>query len=239
MRAGSPRARISDGRGSSNAESRAFSGPDGARTADRVQDVVMFLRLALPLATVVTALSTPALATDIYATGFNDYGTGSLSGQLAWIGTGGTWAVSGSVNSPFLPGTVIGAGTDAGVDPFGGRGRMVRLVTEKFSGGRTKAWLDLLNSGKWATASAGGSTVLETRVKVFVPAGQQLASGFGVMISKSAIDISGGFLVNADGRDLAAQRRLRGSQPRRDRRVRAARRLEQLRLPLEQRKRRR
>ena len=151
--------------------------------------------LAVPLSIALTAAA--AQATDIYATDFNGYAVGNLSGQQAWIGTGGTWATSGSVNAPFLAGTVIGPGTDAGVDPVGGRGRMVRLVSEKFASGRTKAWLDLLNSGKWAAASAGGNMVLETRIKVFVPSGQQLASGFGVMISKDAINVSGGFVVHA------------------------------------------
>ncbi|MFM7051830.1 MAG: hypothetical protein ACKOYN_06825 [Planctomycetota bacterium] len=136
-------------------------------------------------------------ATDIYSTDFNNYAVGTLSGQQAWIGTGGTWAVSGSVNAPFVPGSVLGPATAPGVDPFGGKGRMVRLVTEKFANGRTKAWLDLANSGKWAAASAGGNSVLEARVKLFVPAGQALASSFGVMISRNTIDVSGGFLVNA------------------------------------------
>lgn len=143
-----------------------------------------------------TAVSV-ACATEIYTTPFDNYGTGTLSGQQAWVGTGGTWAVSGAVNSPQIAANVIGPGVDAGVDPFGGRGRMVRLCTERFLNGRTKAWLDLANSGKWAAASAGGNDVLETRVKVFVPGGQALTSGFGVMISRTVIDISGGFLVSA------------------------------------------
>lgn len=151
----------------------------------------------LATAAVSLALVTPAIATDIYVTGFNDYSTASLSGQLAWIGVGGTWATSGSTNSPFLPANVIGPGTNPGVDPVGGRGKMVRLCTEKFNGGRTKAWLDLANSGKWAAASVGGNTVLETRVKMFIPSGQPVTSTFGVMISKSAAETSGGFVVSA------------------------------------------
>lgn len=154
------------------------------------------LRL-LAAATASLALAASVHATDIYSTGFNDYSTSALSGQLAWIGVGGTWAVSGSTNSPFLPASVIGPGVNPGVDPVGGRGKMVRLCTEKFNGGRTKAWLDLANSGKWTAASVGGNTVLETRVKIFIPSGQPVTSTFGVMISKSAAETSGGFLVSA------------------------------------------
>ena len=143
------------------------------------------------------ACSSSLHATDIYVTGFNDYGTAALSGQLAWIGVGGTWAVSGATNSPFLPANVIGPGVNPGVDPVGGRGKMVRLCTERFNIGRTKAWLDLSNSGKWAAASVGGNTVLETKVKMFIPSGQPVTSTFGVMISRSAAETSGGFLVSA------------------------------------------
>lgn len=143
------------------------------------------------------AIAATARATDIYVTGFNDYATAALSGQIAWSGVAGTWTVSGSTNSPFLPASVIGPGVNPGVDPVGGRGKMVRLCTEKFNGGRTKAWLDLANSGKWAAASAGGNTVLETRVKIFIPSGQPVTSTFGVMISKSAAETSGGFVVSA------------------------------------------
>jgi 4-amino-4-deoxy-L-arabinose transferase-like glycosyltransferase len=76
---------------------------------------------------------------------------------------------------------VIGPGVDPGINPVGGSGRMVRLCTERFNAGRTKGWLDLLNSGKWAAASAGGNGVLETTVSIYVPSGQALASGFGIM----------------------------------------------------------
>jgi len=138
-------------------------------------------------------------ATEIYSTdfGFPAYLSGNLNGQSAWTGIGGTWALSGSVNSPFTPGSIIGPGVAPGVDPVGGTGQMVRLVTEKFNGGRTRGYLDLANSGKWATASAGGRNVLESRVKVFVPSGQSVASGWGIMISSSSFATSGGFLVNA------------------------------------------
>lgn len=154
------------------------------------------LRLFAALAASLS-LAASAYAADIYATGFNDYGSAALSGQQAWIGVGGTWAASGSTNAPFLPASVIGPGVNPGVDPVGGRGKMVRLCTEKFNGGRSKAWLDLANSGKWAAASVGGNTVLETRVKMYVPGGQPVVSTFGVMISKSAAETSGGFLVSS------------------------------------------
>lgn len=151
--------------------------------------------LALSAASLSIAAS--AHAADIYATNFNDYTTAPLSGQFAWIGAGGTWAASGSTNSPFQPASVVGPGVNPGIDPVGGRGKMVRLCTEKFNGGRTKAWLDLAGSGKWAAASVGGNTVLETRVKMYVPGGQTVTSTFGVMISKSAAETAGGFLVSA------------------------------------------
>lgn len=142
------------------------------------------------------SLTARASAADIYTTGFNDYSTGTLSGQLVWI-PGGTWAVSGAVNTPQIAANVIGSGVDPGIDPVGGSGRMVRLCTERFNAGRTKAWLDLLNTGKWAAASAGGNGVLETSVAMYVPSGQALASGFGIMVSKSSFETSGGFVVSA------------------------------------------
>jgi hypothetical protein len=138
-----------------------------------------------------------APAAEIYSTSFNSYGTGTLSGQQAWIGTGGTWAVSGVMNAPQIAANVIGPGVDQNVEPFGGKGRMVRLCSERFLNGRTKAWLDLANSGRWAAASAGGHDILETRVKLFIPSGQTLTSTFGVMISRTAIETSGGFVVSA------------------------------------------
>jgi hypothetical protein len=153
-----------------------------------------------PAAAVLLALvgtATVAHAGDIYATNFNNYATGTLSGQLAWIGIGGSWAVSGLVNSPQIPANVLGPGVSGGVNPYGGKGRMVRLCTERFNAGRTKAWLDLANSGRWAAASAGGHRVLETRIKLNVPSGQSLPSAFGIMISRDAIAISGGFVVAA------------------------------------------
>lgn len=145
------------------------------------------------------ALSSDSRANEIYSTDFSfpSYLSGNLNGQTAWTGTGGTWALSGAVNSPLTPGSVIGPGVAPGVDPVGGTGQMVRLVSERFLNGRTRGYLDLANSGKWATASAGGRTVLETRVKLFVPGGQSVASGWGIMISSSSFATSGGFLVNS------------------------------------------
>jgi hypothetical protein len=151
--------------------------------------------IAAPLMLAAIA-ATPARAADIYVTNFDNYSTGTLSGQLAWIGSG-TWAVSGAVNSPQIAANVIGPGVDPGINPVGGSGRMVRLCTERFNAGRTKGWLDLLNSGKWAAASAGGNGVLETTVSIYVPSGQALASGFGVMVSKSSFETAGGFVVSA------------------------------------------
>lgn len=147
----------------------------------------------------------PCGATEIYATDFSfpAYVAGNLNGQSAWIGVGGAWVLSGSVNSPFTPGSVIGPGVAPGVDPVGGAGQMVRLVSERFNAGRTRGYLDLANSGKWASASVGGRTVLETRVKMFVPGGQAIATGWGIMISISAAATSGGFLVSSQDGSVA------------------------------------
>lgn len=136
-------------------------------------------------------------------TSFDAYTSASLSGQIAWGGGTGTWSVSGSVNSPQIAALVIGAGVDPATNPFGGSGKMVRICTEKFNNGRTKAWLDLANTGQWVTASAGGRTVLETRIKVFLPATQALPSGFGIMISKSSFETSGGFVVSAQSGEIS------------------------------------
>lgn len=136
-------------------------------------------------------------------TTFNTYTSAPLSGQIAWGGGTGTWSVSGSVNSPQIAALVIGAGVDPATNPFGGTGKMVRLCTEKFNNGRTKAYLNLMSTGQWVTASAGGRTVLETRIKIFLPAAQALPSGFGIMISKSASETSGGFVVSAQSGEIS------------------------------------
>lgn len=137
-------------------------------------------------------------AADILVTGFDDYGTGNLNGQVVWYQPFiSSWATSGLMNAGQIAGNVIGAGVNPGVDPVGGTGRMVRLCTERASGGRSKAWADLANTGKWAAASAGGNGVLESTVKLFVPSGSPFPCAFGLMISKDAVATSGGFLVNA------------------------------------------
>ena len=150
------------------------------------------------IAVACAGLATAANAGDILVTGFNDYATGNLNGQLVWTQPFNvTWATSGSVNSGQIAGNVIGSGVHPGVDPVGGTGRMVRLCTERFAPGRTKAWVDLLNSGKWAAASAGGNGVLESTVKLFVPASSPFPCSFGLMVSKDASSTSGGFLVSS------------------------------------------
>jgi hypothetical protein len=101
------------------------------------------------------------------------------------------------MNSPQIAANLIGPGVNPGVSPIGGTGLMVRICTEKFNAGRTKAWLDLSNSDKWATASAGGKDVLETSVKMFVPSGQAVTSTFGIMIARSTFETGGGFVVSA------------------------------------------
>ncbi|MFM9170337.1 MAG: hypothetical protein ACKOTD_09530, partial [Phycisphaerales bacterium] len=143
-------------------------------------------------------LASATNAADILVTGFDDYGTGNLNGQLVWTTPFNvTWATSALVNAGQIAGNVIGAGVNPGVDPVGGTGRMVRLCTERVSGGRTKAYVDLANSGKWAAASAGGNDVLETTVSINVPAGQPVASAYGVTVRRSSFEYSGGFVVSS------------------------------------------
>jgi len=162
------------------------------------------MKHALPLLTTVFVLFTQiANGAVMLTTTFDSYTSASLSGQIAWGGGTGTWAVSGSVNSPQIAALVIGAGVDPATNPFGGSGKMVRVCTEKFNNGRTKAWLDLANSGQWVSASTGGRTVLQTRIKMFLPASQALPSGFGIMISKSSFEISGGFVVSAQSGEIS------------------------------------
>lgn len=162
------------------------------------------MKHAFPLVTTVFALFTQiANGAVMLTTTFDSYTSASLSGQIAWGGGTGTWAVSGSVNSPQIAALVIGAGVDPATNPFGGSGKMVRVCTEKFNNGRTKAWLDLANSGQWVSASTGGRTVLQTRIKMFLPASQALPSGFGIMISKSSFETSGGFVVSAQSGEIS------------------------------------
>ncbi|NBX26239.1 MAG: hypothetical protein EBQ99_09380, partial [Planctomycetes bacterium] len=89
--------------------------------------------LAATAAAVACASSQAAL---IYSTNFDTYTSANLSGQTAWIGTGGSWATTGSVNTGQTAFYVTS-------DPSGS-GRSVRMTTEKFnSNGRTKGYLDL------------------------------------------------------------------------------------------------
>jgi hypothetical protein len=147
-------------------------------------------------ATMALLATSPLVAsTDIYSTGFDKSPLGNLSGQVAWSGVGGTWATSGSMNASQVACLVLSS--DAGIVPPSGAGKMVRVTTERFNAGRTKGWLDLANSGKWAAASATGGAVLETHMKLYLPSGQLLTSAFGAMISRTAVDTSGGFVVSA------------------------------------------
>lgn len=141
-----------------------------------------------------SATVTVASANDVYSTSFNDYANGTLSGQLAWIGVAGTWAVSASVNSGQTGFSVVT--NDGALFPPSGAGKMVRMTTSRFANDRTKAWLDLANSGKWTNASAGGNGVLETTFKMYVPSGALIPCNFGIMVSKSSSETAGGMLVN-------------------------------------------
>lgn len=140
------------------------------------------------------AVAAPLHAAVVYATDFDAYSTGNLVNQQAWIGTGGSWAVSASVNTGQTGFLVLGS--DGAVLPPSGSGRMVRVATSRFGADRTKAWLDILNSGKWAAASAGGNGVLETSVKIYVPTGITQACHFGIMINKDAVATGSGFVIN-------------------------------------------
>lgn len=152
--------------------------------------------IAALTAAAVLSLAPCAAAGVVYSTGFDDYLNGNLSGQSAWVGPTGSWATSGSMNSGQTACTVLAS--DGGILPVGGTGKMVRITTERFLGsGRSKGWLDFLNSGKWATASAGGNTVLRTTVSMYIPAGNLLGSSFGVIVYRDAATAAGGFLVNA------------------------------------------
>ena len=120
----------------------------------------MKFSLAATAAAVVCASSEAAL---IYATNFDTYtNNANLSGQTAWIGTGGNWATTGSVNTGQTAFYVTS-------NPSGS-GRSVRMTTEKFnSNGRTKGYLDLSNSGKWAAASTGASVASRSEARSVSP----------------------------------------------------------------------
>jgi MYXO-CTERM domain-containing protein len=150
--------------------------------------------VAATAAAVVCASSQAAL---IYSTNFDSYTNGNISSQTAWLGTGGSWAVTGSMNSGQLAGSIV-ANPSAG-----GTGKSVRLTTEKWNfGGRTKVWLDLANSGKWAAASTGANSatkVLRAELDVFVATGQPVNSSFGMMIGDTSASYSAGLMISNTG----------------------------------------
>ena len=154
----------------------------------------MKFSLAATAAAVVCASSQAAL---IYATSFDTYTNGNISGQTAWSGTGGTWAVTGSMNTGQLAGSIV-------ANPAaGGTGKSVRLTSEKWNfGGRTKVWLDLLNSGKWSAASTGansGTKVLRAEADIYVATGQPVTSSFGIMIGDTSASYSCGMMISNSG----------------------------------------
>ena len=154
----------------------------------------MIRTLAATACAAVAAIAATSHAAVVYVTDFDTYSTGTLANQQAWIGTGGTWATSASVNTGQTAFLVLGS--DGAVLPPSGSGRMVRVATSRFGGDRTKAWLDLANSGKWAAASAGGNGILETSVKIYVPSGILQPCQFGIMVNKDAVLTGAGFVIN-------------------------------------------
>jgi hypothetical protein len=153
----------------------------------------MKLSLAATAAAVICASSQAAL---IYATNFDSYtNNANLSGQTAWIGTGGNWATTGSVNTGQTAFYVTS-------NPSGS-GRSVRMTTEKFNnGGRTKGYLDLSNSGKWAAASTGANSatkVLRAEADIYVASGQSVVTSYGIMIGDTSFSYSCGMMINNSG----------------------------------------
>ncbi|MGA1265923.1 MAG: hypothetical protein ACO32J_01950 [Phycisphaerales bacterium] len=129
----------------------------------------------------------------IYATNFDAYGNGNLNGQTAWSGIGGNWFTNGSMNTGQTAFFVESA-------PGGGSGKAVRMTTERFNtGGRSKATLDLSNSGKWAAASVGGNTVLRAEVDIYVAGGQTINSSYGIMIGDTSFSYSAGLMISNTG----------------------------------------
>ena len=144
------------------------------------------------VAGVVSALSMSASAGVIYSTDFNSYTSGNLNQNAAWIGTGGTWATTGSMNSGQLAMSVVSSPS--------GSGKAVQGTSEKYlSSGRTKGYLDLGNSGKWTAASAGGNNILRTELDVYVLGGQSMASSFGLMSHKSSFEVAAGLMISNTG----------------------------------------
>ena len=153
----------------------------------------MKFTLAATAAVVACATSQAAL---IYATDFDTYtNNANLSGQTAWIGTGGNWATTGSVNTGQTAFYVTS-------NPSGS-GRSVRMTTEKFnSNGRTKGYLDLSNSGKWAAASTGANSatkVLRAEADIYVASGQTINSSYGIMIGDTSFSYSCGMMISNSG----------------------------------------
>jgi MYXO-CTERM domain-containing protein len=152
---------------------------------------------SLLAATAAVAAAASSQAALIYSTNFDTYTTANLSGQTAWSGVGGNWATTGSVNTgqtAFLVSTAQAAG---------GTGKSVRMTTEKWNlGGRTKGYLDLSNSGKWAAASTGansGTKVLRAEADIFVATGQPVTSSYGIMIGDTSASYSCGMMISNTG----------------------------------------
>ena len=150
----------------------------------------MKFSLAATAAAVACASSQAAL---IYATNFDTYNNAALSGQTAWVGTGGSWAVNGTVNTGQTSFLVTSNPT--------GSGKAVSATTEKYlSSGRTKAYLDLSNSGKWTTASAGGNNILSTSLDVYVQSSNPLACSFGIINWQTSAQASSGLMIDYTGK---------------------------------------
>ena len=152
----------------------------------------MKLSLAATAAAVACASSQAAL---IYATDFDTYNSANLSGQTAWTGVGGNWATTGSVNAGQTAFSVTS-------NPSGS-GKSVRMTTEKWNfGGRTKGYLDLSNSGKWAAASTGanaGTKVLRAEADIYVASGQSVVTSYGIMIGDTSFTYSCGMMISNSG----------------------------------------
>jgi MYXO-CTERM domain-containing protein len=150
--------------------------------------------LAASAVAVVAASSQAAL---IYSTDFDSFTSGNLSGQTAWSGVGGSWATTGSVNTGQTAFLVTNNPAS------GGTGKSVRMTTEKFNaGGRTKGYVDLSNSGKWAAASTGansGTKVLRAEADIYVATGQPVTSSYGIMIGDTSFSYSCGMMISNTG----------------------------------------
>ncbi len=131
----------------------------------------------------------------IYSTNFEAYTNGTLAGQTAWSGIGGNWLVNGTVNTGQTAFSVMTSTVGSNTS------KVVRMTTEKYlSAGRSKGYLDMANSGKWATESAGGNTTLVTEMSVYVGSGQSLACSFGLLVYKDSANAAGGLFISSGGR---------------------------------------